>query len=72
MPSLPAKIKVWLILSKTLEKQKLNFCRSALFLMKARVSLKYFLNDCRFNGVYPRDNLPNKRKDGVYPTNLDE
>ena len=40
--------------------------------MKTRVILKYFQDDCRFNGVYPRDNLPNKRKDGVYPINLDE
>ena len=32
---------------KTLEKHKLNFSRSALFFMKTRVSLKYFVNDCR-------------------------
>ena len=35
---------------KTLEKQKLNFSRSALFHMKTRVkifSLKYFEDDCR-------------------------
>ena len=25
---------------------------------------KYFLNEPRFNGVYSRDNLPNKKKDG--------
>ena len=29
-----------------LEKQKLNFSRSALFHRKTRVSLKYFVNDC--------------------------
>ena len=28
------------------EKQKLNFFRSALFHMKSRVCLKYFVNDC--------------------------
>ena len=42
-------MKILLILGKTLEKQKLNFSRSALFQMKTRVSLKYFVNDCRFN-----------------------
>ena len=26
--------------------------------MKTRVSLKYFVSDCKFNGVYSRDNLP--------------
>ena len=35
------------MLIKTPEKQKLNFSRSALFRMKTRVSLKYFVNDCR-------------------------
>ena len=33
---------------KTLEKQILNFSRSALFHMKTRVSLTYFVNDCRY------------------------
>ena len=31
---------------KTLEKWKLNFSRSALFQVKTRVSLKYFVTDC--------------------------
>ena len=30
-----------------MEKQKLNFSYSALFYIKTRVSLKYFVNDCR-------------------------
>ena len=34
---------------KTHKKQKLNFSRSALFHMKTRVSLKYFVNDCCYN-----------------------
>ena len=34
--------------------------------------MKYYKNKSRFNGVYSRDNLPNKRKDGVYIINLDE
>ena len=25
---------------------------------------KYYQNEPRFNGVYSRDNLPNKKKDG--------
>ena len=29
--------------------------------MKTRVSLKYFVNDCRFNGVFSRGNLPRKK-----------
>ena len=33
---------------------------------------KYYENDPRFNGVYSRDNLPNKLKDGTYVRNLDE
>ena len=33
---------------------------------------KYYQNDCRFNGVYSRDNLPQKIKDGAYVINLDE
>ena len=33
---------------------------------------KYYQNDSKFNGVYSRDNLPNKIKDGAYVINLDE
>ena len=32
----------------------------------------YYQHDSRFNGVYSRDNLPNKVKDGAYVINLDE
>ena len=32
---------------------------------------KYNQNEPRFNGVYSRDNLPNKIKDGAYVINLD-
>ena len=32
----------------------------------------YFQNESRFIGVYSRDNLPNKIKDGAYVMNLDE
>ena len=34
--------------------------------------MKYYENESTFNGVYPRDNLPNKIKDGTYVINLDE
>ena len=33
---------------------------------------KYYQNKPRFNGVYSRDNLPNKIKDGTYVRNLGE
>ena len=32
----------------------------------------YYQKEPRFNGVYFRDNLPDKIKDGVYAINLDE
>ena len=34
--------------------------------------MKYYENESRFDGVYSRDNLPNKIKDGGYVINLDE
>ena len=33
---------------------------------------KYYQNELWFNGVYSRNNLPNKIKDGAYVINLDE
>ena len=33
---------------------------------------KYYQNEPRFNGVYSRDNLHDKIKDGAYVINLDE
>ena len=32
----------------------------------------YYQNEPIFNGVYSRDNLPDKIKDGAYVINLDE
>ena len=32
----------------------------------------YYQNEPRFNGIYSRDNLPDKIKDGAYVVNLDE
>ena len=33
---------------------------------------KYYKNEPRFNGVFSRNNLPKKTKDGIYVINLDE
>ena len=33
---------------------------------------EYYKNELRFNGVYSRNNLPNKIKKGAYAINLDE
>ena len=33
---------------------------------------RYYQNEPTFNGVYSRDNLPNKIKDGAYVINFDE
>ena len=33
---------------------------------------KYYQNEPSFNGVYSRDNLPKKIKDGTYVINLSE
>ena len=33
---------------------------------------KYYRMEPRFNGVYSKNNLPNKIKDGAYIINLDE
>ena len=33
---------------------------------------KYYGNEPRFNGVFPRNNLPKKMRDGAYIINLDE
>ena len=33
---------------------------------------KHCENEPKFNGVFPRDNLPKKIKDGAYVINLDE
>ena len=34
--------------------------------------MKYYENKPKFNGVYSRDNLPNKIKDEAYVINIDE
>ena len=33
---------------------------------------KYYKNERKFNGVFSRNNLPKKIKDGAYVINLDE
>ena len=39
--------------------------------MKTKVCLKYFVNDCIFNGIFSRDSLVTI-KDGGYVRNLDD
>ena len=58
MLSLPAKIKILLILAKTLEKQKLNFSLGALFHMKTIVSLKYSVNDYLWKDFFASNSPP--------------
>ena len=41
---------------------KTRIFNTALSLQKSK---KYYQNEPRFNGVYSRDNLPNKIKDGA-------
>ena len=63
-------------------KKKKRNCKSWLwkrmgFLMSPHPSTnfeiqKYYQNEPRFNGVFSRNNLPKKIKDGAYVTNLDE
>ena len=49
MPSLPPKLKIFLdTRRKLLKKTKLRFSRIALFHMKTRVCLIYFVHDCRY------------------------
>ena len=49
VPRLPPKTKIFLKLAKN---SWLNFSRSTPFHMKTRVSLRYFVNDCRFIGRF--------------------
>ena len=51
-PSLATLMKILLILAKSLQKQELNFSRSALFCMKNRVTRKYFVNDCHWKQIF--------------------
>ena len=53
-----------------LGKKLTNFLKHILTLTK--ILQKYYQNEPRFNGVYSKDNLPNKIKDGAYVINLDE
>ena len=40
--------------------------------MQYKSIIKRIINEPRFNGVYSRDNLSDKIKDGAYVINLDE
>ena len=49
MPSLPSKNENFVnINTKLLKKKKLNFSSTALFHIKTRFFLKYFVNGCRY------------------------
>ena len=52
LPDKFTKIKVLLILVKTLQKQKLSFSRSALIHAETRVSLRYLVNYCRLQNQH--------------------
>ena len=41
-------------------------------MVKHQKASKYYENDCRFNGVYSRDNSPKTIKNGAYVISLDE
>ena len=45
-------MKILPTLATTLEKQKLNFSRRALFHMENKVSLKYFVNGCSYESMF--------------------
>ena len=54
---------------KNPEKQKLNFSRSALYHMKTRVGLKYFVHDCLQKQCFA-SNLPQLSSNMIYLTIL--
>ena len=56
--SVTVKIKLLLILAKSIEKEKVNISRS-IFLMKTRVSLKYFVSTCLFEKYFCCSFAPN-------------
>ena len=67
MPSLPAKLKILLVLAK---KKEINFSGSAQFDRKTRISLKYFVNDCRCSKSDRSLNFFKKLWDEImYPAN---
>ena len=48
-----------------------NFFNITSFLTYFEIQ-EHYQNEYIFNGVYSRDNLPNKIKDGAYVINFDE
>ena len=52
-------------------KKKLNLLLSFHPLTNIEIN-EYYINEPRFNGVYSRNNLPNKIKKGAYVINLDK
>ena len=56
---------------KGIKKKNLNFLLPFHPLTNIEIN-EYYKNEPRFNGVYSRNNLPNKIKNGAYIINLDE
>ena len=50
-------MKILLMLAKSLENQNLNFSRSALFRIKTRVILKYFVNDYHWKQFFASNSV---------------
>ena len=64
-PVFVPKMKIFL----KLEKSSLNFTRSALFLMKIKVSLKYFINGCLWKH-FLASNTPQTTSNLIFLTSL--
>ena len=57
MPTVTAKMEIFSILGKTSSKIDTELSRRALFQVKTRVCLKYFLNDCLWKNYLLLTNL---------------
>ena len=69
MPYITNLTKMSDLVTKTLEKQKLNFSCSALFHMKTRVNLKHFVSYCICE-LFFDSNSPQTPSNLIYLTNL--
>ena len=63
-------MKVLLILTKSLEKRKLNFYRTVLLHMKTRIGFNCFVNDCLRKHFFD-SNLPQTLPNTISVTNLE-
>ena len=51
-----------------MDKKKISFH----FIFTKNFEIQKYQNEPRFNGIFSRDNVPNKINDGTYVINLDE